>query len=68
MGAGYLAIFSFKWRTNFSWLAELLRILSLSTTPLRLIDPRYRVGALLPLPYTDMGCHQLVHVYSKSFA
>ena len=68
MGAGYLAIFSFKWRTNFSWLVELLRILSLSTTPLRLIDPRYPVDALLPLPYTDMGCHQLVHVYSKSFA
>ena len=68
MGAGYLAIFSFKWRTNFSWLVELLRILSLSTTPLRLIDPRYPVGALLPLPYTDMGCHQLVHAYSKSFA
>jgi hypothetical protein len=68
MGAGYLAIFSFKWRTNYSWLVVLLRLPSLDTARLKLIDPRYPVGALLPLPYTDMGFHQLVHVYSKSFA
>ena len=68
MGAGYLAIFPFKRRTNISWLVALLPILSLGTTLLKLIDPRYPVGTLLPLPYTDMGCHQLVHVYSKSFA
>ena len=68
MGAGYLAIFSFKARTNFSWLPELLRILSLGTTNLKLIDLRYPVSALLPLPYTGMGCRQLVHAYPKPFA
>lgn len=68
MGAGYLAIFSFKARTNYSWLVALLRLPSLNTTNLKLIDLRYPVSALLPLPYTGMGCRQLVHAYPKSFA